>query len=54
MSERNPLIMANLIHNWCDKAPDRDVLTFVNIDDNGQFQDETRSYPPPASAAACR
>jgi len=44
VSERNPLILANLIHSWCDKAPDRDILTFVNIDENGQFQDETRTY----------
>jgi crotonobetaine/carnitine-CoA ligase len=44
MSTRNPLILANLIGNWCDKAPDRDVLTFVNIDENDQFEDETRSY----------
>jgi crotonobetaine/carnitine-CoA ligase len=44
MPERNPLILANLIRNWCDKAPDRDVLTFVNIDEKGQFEDETRTY----------
>jgi crotonobetaine/carnitine-CoA ligase len=44
MPEHNPLILANLIRSWCGKAPDRDVLTFVNIDDNGQFQHETRTY----------
>ena len=44
MSERNPLILANLVRNWCDTAPDRDVLTFVNIDEMGQFQHETRTY----------
>ena len=44
MPERNPLILANLIRNWCDKQPDLDILTFVEIDANGAFQDETRSY----------
>ena len=44
MSDRNPLILANLIRNWCDKAPDLQILTFVEIDANGAFQDETRTY----------
>lgn len=44
MSTADPVILANLIRSWCDKAPERDVLTFVNIDDNGQFEDETRTY----------
>ena len=44
MSERNPLILANLIRNWCDKEPDLEVLTFVEIDDRGKFRDETRTY----------
>ena len=44
MSQRNPLIMANLIRNWCDQQPDLNILTFVEIDANGEFHDETRSY----------
>ena len=44
MSERNPLILANLVRNWCDQAPDLKVLTFVEIDSDGQFRDETRTY----------
>ncbi len=44
MSEANPAILANLVRNWCDRDPDRDVLTFVSIDENNQFQHETRSY----------
>ncbi|MEH6634239.1 MAG: AMP-binding protein [Halioglobus sp.] len=44
MSERNPLILANLIRNWCAKAPERQILTFVDIDANGAFQEETRNY----------
>jgi crotonobetaine/carnitine-CoA ligase len=44
MSDSNPTILANLVRNWCDRAPDRDVLTFVDVDANGQFQHETRSY----------
>lgn len=44
MSDANPAILANLIRNWCDKAPDRDVLTFVSIDETGEFREETRTY----------
>jgi carnitine-CoA ligase len=44
MSKGNPVILANLIRNWCDKAPDRDILTFVEIDASGEFHDETRNY----------
>ncbi len=44
MSERDPLILANLIRNWCDRAPDRKILTFVSIDENGDFREETRTY----------
>lgn len=44
MTERNPLILANLIRNWCDKAPDDELLTFVSINEAGGFEDETRSY----------
>ncbi len=44
MSQRNPLIMANLIRNWCDREPNLEILTFVEIDAGGEFQDETRSY----------
>ena len=44
MSDANPAILANLIRIWCDKAPDRDVLTFVSIDKTGEFQEETRTY----------
>jgi len=44
MSERNPLILANLIRNWCDQAPDKEILTVVSIDEHGNFQDEKRTY----------
>ena len=44
MSEQNPVILANLVRQWCDKAPDEDILTFVSIDESGNFQDEKRSY----------
>jgi crotonobetaine/carnitine-CoA ligase len=44
MSERNPVILANLIRNWCEQQPDLDILTFITIDADGAFQDETRSY----------
>ena len=44
MSQRNPLILANLIRNWCEQQPDLNILTFVTIDADGALQDETRSY----------
>ncbi len=44
MTERNPLILANLIRNWCDIEPDLEILTFVDIDADGHFRDETRTY----------
>ena len=44
MSERNPLILANLVRNWCDQQPDLKILTFVQIDANGNFHDDTRTY----------
>jgi crotonobetaine/carnitine-CoA ligase len=44
MPDRNPLILANLVRNWCDQSPDLKVLTFVGIDSEGQFRDETRTY----------
>ena len=44
MSERNPLILANLIRNWCDKEPETTILTFVEVGADGQFTDETRSF----------
>lgn len=44
MTARNPAILANLVRNWCDKAPDDELLTFVSIKDTGEFEDETRSY----------
>ncbi len=44
MSDRNPLILANLVRTWCERDPDRRILTFVEIDDAGQFRDQTRTY----------
>ncbi|MCB1679786.1 MAG: AMP-binding protein [Halioglobus sp.] len=44
MPQRNPLILANLVRNWVDEAPDSELLTFVSINDAGEFEDETRSY----------
>ena len=43
MSGRNPLILANLVRNWCDKEPDLKILTFVAIDGNGHFQEDKRT-----------
>ena len=40
MSERNELILANLIANRAETDPDRDVLTF----ENGDGPDELRTY----------
>lgn len=44
MTDRNPLILANLIRNWCDKEPDTTILTFVEVGADGRFSDETRSF----------
>ena len=44
MAQRNPLILANLVRNWCEQEPDLEILTFVAIDSEGNFQDETRTY----------
>jgi crotonobetaine/carnitine-CoA ligase len=37
-------IVANLVKDWAEKKPDLDVLTFVSIDEQGQFVEETRTY----------
>ncbi len=37
-------ILANRIADWVGKKPDLDVLTFVDIDKDGNFIEETRSY----------
>lgn len=40
----NKNILAHLIADWKEKKPDLDVLTFVDIDPDGNFLTETRSY----------
>lgn len=37
-------ILSNLIKDWTEKKPDLDVLTFVSINDQGDFVEETRTY----------
>ena len=37
-------ILANRIADWVGKKPDLDVLTFVDIDKDGNFAEETRTY----------
>lgn len=44
MSNRNELILANLIANRVDTHADLDVLTFVHIDTDGQYREQTRTY----------
>lgn len=44
MSERNELILANLIANRCELKPELDVLTFLEIDNEGQWHEEVRTY----------
>ena len=44
MTERNELILANLIANRVDTQPDLDILTFVYIDEVGEIKDEVRTY----------
>ena len=44
MTQANPVILAGLIKAWCKKAPDTEILTFVQVDKNGEYLEETRSY----------
>jgi len=44
MAEPNPLILANIIQKKAQESPDLDVLTFVTITRNGDFEDEIRTY----------
>lgn len=37
-------ILANRVADWVEKKPDLDVLTFVSIDSQGNFVEETRTY----------
>ena len=32
MTQANPVILAGLIKAWCKKAPDTEILTFVQVD----------------------
>ena len=41
---KDQAILANLIEAKMQKNPDLDVLTFVNINPAGDFEDEIRSY----------
>ena len=46
MSTTTPdtMILANLIADRMQQWPERDVLTFVSINANGAFEEETRTY----------
>ncbi|BFM17908.1 ATP-dependent acyl-CoA ligase [Maricurvus nonylphenolicus] len=44
MSNNDLQILANLIINKTEQTPDLDVLTFVNVENDGSFSDETRTY----------
>jgi crotonobetaine/carnitine-CoA ligase len=44
MTSDSQLILANRVRSWCENAPDHDVLTFVSIDEHGEFQEEIRTY----------
>lgn len=44
MSDWNLMILPQLIAHWTEKAPERDVLTFVDFDKQGNFQDRKRTY----------
>ena len=40
----NLSILANRVADWAGKRPDDELLTFVSIDSDGNFVEETRSY----------
>jgi crotonobetaine/carnitine-CoA ligase len=44
VTQENPVILAGLIRAWCQRSADKEILTFVQIDKNGNFQDVTRTY----------
>ncbi|RLQ21048.1 ATP-dependent acyl-CoA ligase [Seongchinamella sediminis] len=44
MSEHNMTILAQLVRHRCDHCADKPLLTFVDIDSQGNFIEETRSY----------
>ena len=44
MTQANPVILAGLIQSWCRQDPDKEILTFVEIDKNGAYRDTIRSY----------
>ena len=44
MTEPDPMILANIILDGVDKQPDLDVLTFVNVEADGSFSEQVRSY----------
>jgi len=44
MSQANPVILAGLIRSWCEKSPEKEILTFVQIAKDGDYLEETRSY----------
>ncbi len=44
MAQGNPVILAGLIQSWCRQAPDKDILTFVQVDRSGAYDAVARSY----------
>ncbi|TNF04606.1 MAG: ATP-dependent acyl-CoA ligase [Gammaproteobacteria bacterium] len=44
MAERDLMILANIILDKVETSPDLDVLTFVNVEQDGSLTDEIRTY----------
>lgn len=44
MSVYNEMIVGHIVRQWVDRAPDREIVTFVNVDTQGQLVDERRTY----------
>lgn len=42
--EQVGMMLPYMVQDWAQKEPDRKSLTFVDIDKQGNFQDETRTY----------
>lgn len=45
MTKRDERILANLIANKAETDAELDVLTFVSVTDDGEYQQEVRTYP---------
>jgi crotonobetaine/carnitine-CoA ligase len=44
MKQMDSVILAGLVRAWCERSPEKQILTFVSIGGEGEYREETRSY----------